>query len=198
LKVPLSALKMVRPERFELPTLWFVARCSIQLSYGRSTEQLVENFDYSRNSAKVLRTVNARAYSEHLMRGPKYFLCDDFHQLWHDSCECEHERKSFSPLAIPTMYYPAPLSYFQVVGIGKSSATIIGRRSGAQRGALEDKLRPEVFLDAPCIFPSTPSSPGRRQPSPSFRDRTLSQHKFFPDIQSRLPQQSSNHRLFEA
>jgi hypothetical protein len=27
---------MVRPERFELPTLWFVARCSIQLSYGRA------------------------------------------------------------------------------------------------------------------------------------------------------------------
>ena len=27
---------MVRPERFELPALWFEARCSIQLSYGRS------------------------------------------------------------------------------------------------------------------------------------------------------------------
>jgi hypothetical protein len=27
---------VVRPERFELPTLWFVARCSIQLSYGRA------------------------------------------------------------------------------------------------------------------------------------------------------------------
>ena len=26
---------MVRPERFELPTSWFVARRSIQLSYGR-------------------------------------------------------------------------------------------------------------------------------------------------------------------
>ena len=26
---------MVRPERFELPTTWFVARYSIQLSYGR-------------------------------------------------------------------------------------------------------------------------------------------------------------------
>jgi hypothetical protein len=26
---------MVRPERFELPTPWFVAKCSIQLSYGR-------------------------------------------------------------------------------------------------------------------------------------------------------------------
>jgi hypothetical protein len=24
-----------RPERFELPTTWFEARCSIQLSYGR-------------------------------------------------------------------------------------------------------------------------------------------------------------------
>jgi hypothetical protein len=27
---------MVRPERFELPTLWFVAKYSIQLSYGRT------------------------------------------------------------------------------------------------------------------------------------------------------------------
>ena len=26
---------MARPERFELPTAWFVARYSIQLSYGR-------------------------------------------------------------------------------------------------------------------------------------------------------------------
>ena len=26
---------VARPERFELPTLWFEARCSIQLSYGR-------------------------------------------------------------------------------------------------------------------------------------------------------------------
>ncbi len=29
---------MVRPERFELPTLWFVAKYSIQLSYGRTTQ----------------------------------------------------------------------------------------------------------------------------------------------------------------
>ena len=27
--------KVARPERLELPTLWFEARCSIQLSYGR-------------------------------------------------------------------------------------------------------------------------------------------------------------------
>ena len=27
---------MVRPERFELPAFWFVARRSIQLSYGRT------------------------------------------------------------------------------------------------------------------------------------------------------------------
>jgi hypothetical protein len=33
---------MVRPERFELPTLWFVAKCSIQLSYGRDTVHLAE------------------------------------------------------------------------------------------------------------------------------------------------------------
>ncbi len=29
---------LVRPERFELPTSWFVARRSIQLSYGRNVE----------------------------------------------------------------------------------------------------------------------------------------------------------------
>jgi hypothetical protein len=29
---------MVRPERFERPTYWFVASCSIQLSYGRTWE----------------------------------------------------------------------------------------------------------------------------------------------------------------
>ena len=28
--------EMVRPERFELPTSWFVAMRSIQLSYGRT------------------------------------------------------------------------------------------------------------------------------------------------------------------
>jgi hypothetical protein len=28
-------IEMARPERFELPTSWFVARRSIQLSYGR-------------------------------------------------------------------------------------------------------------------------------------------------------------------
>ena len=30
---------MARPERFELPTLWFVAKYSIQLSYGRIIKQ---------------------------------------------------------------------------------------------------------------------------------------------------------------
>jgi hypothetical protein len=30
---------MVRPERFELPTLWFEARCSIQLSYERTVSK---------------------------------------------------------------------------------------------------------------------------------------------------------------
>jgi hypothetical protein len=32
--------KVARPERFELPTLCFEGRCSIQLSYGRETTML--------------------------------------------------------------------------------------------------------------------------------------------------------------
>ena len=31
---------LARPERFELPTTWFVARYSIQLSYGRVAWEL--------------------------------------------------------------------------------------------------------------------------------------------------------------
>jgi hypothetical protein len=34
---------MVRPERFELPTPWFVAKCSIQLSYGRISYRQIPN-----------------------------------------------------------------------------------------------------------------------------------------------------------
>ena len=38
---------MVRPERFELPTLWFVAKYSIQLSYGRTVVFITEpKIDY--------------------------------------------------------------------------------------------------------------------------------------------------------
>jgi hypothetical protein len=32
--------EVVRPERFELPTLWFEAKCSIQLSYGREKQKI--------------------------------------------------------------------------------------------------------------------------------------------------------------
>jgi hypothetical protein len=33
-----SGVRVVRPERVELPTFWFVAKRSIQLSYGRPEE----------------------------------------------------------------------------------------------------------------------------------------------------------------
>jgi hypothetical protein len=39
----------VRPERFELPTLWFEAKCSIQLSYGRG-KQVLRTLNIANNS----------------------------------------------------------------------------------------------------------------------------------------------------
>lgn len=33
-----AAGSLVRPDRFERPTLWFEAKCSIQLSYGRTID----------------------------------------------------------------------------------------------------------------------------------------------------------------
>ena len=38
---------MARPERFELPTLCFEGRCSIQLSYGRAVQPLYHPCSYS-------------------------------------------------------------------------------------------------------------------------------------------------------
>jgi hypothetical protein len=119
-------------------------------------ETISRGFNYSGNlridEDEGQRRSDDSAYSKHLMAGPKYFFLMVSMNSWHRSCMRERQRKSFSPLAIPTRMTDARALYFQVVEIGKSGATIIGRRSGAQRGALEDKLRPEVFLDAPCIF----------------------------------------------
>ena len=45
---------MARPERFELPTLWFVARYSIQLSYGRAeVANLIDNRQFRQELIKI-------------------------------------------------------------------------------------------------------------------------------------------------
>ena len=190
---------MVRPERFELPTLWFVARCSIQLSYGRDTVQPAEISII----AETLLLMNTAGPPTFRHPGGSLQLKVSFSRLQHRHCTgwClfRGRSKSFSRRQFLLCPIPSTALYFQAVGIGKPSATRIGRRSGAQRGALEDKLRPEVFLDAPCIFPSTISS-GRRQTSPKAHRWPMNSFcaEFFPDVQSRFPQQSRNHRLFEA
>lgn len=38
---------MARPERFERPTPWFVAKYSIQLSYGRAAKRADSNLKFS-------------------------------------------------------------------------------------------------------------------------------------------------------
>ena len=48
---------MARPERVELPTFWFVARRSIQLSYGRAKNSLTQSL-----SARLLARQSLRAH----------------------------------------------------------------------------------------------------------------------------------------
>jgi hypothetical protein len=45
---------MVRPERFELPTLWFEAKCSIQLSYGRMLANKLNTDDIHKHPPKIV------------------------------------------------------------------------------------------------------------------------------------------------
>ena len=69
---------MARPERFERPTAWFVARYSIQLSYGRLGRAALYRFrrHFQRNCLKRSggdehRDVRGRPLREHAVeRGP--------------------------------------------------------------------------------------------------------------------------------
>ncbi len=55
-------------------------------------------------------------------------------------------------LAIPTQAGTLITMCFVEFKNGTADAPTHARRSGAQRGALENKLRPEVFLGAPLLF----------------------------------------------
>jgi hypothetical protein len=61
--------RVARPERFELPTLWFEARCSIQLSYGRMfvTPSTIPRWDASLQ----LRSPDFVAHVAQLTPAPK-------------------------------------------------------------------------------------------------------------------------------
>jgi hypothetical protein len=61
----------------------------------------------------------------------------------------------------------------------------------ARNGALQEELRPEVFLDAPLHCPPMPGLRNRRQ-SRNLKRFTSSEHNRFADIDSRLPQQSGD------
>ena len=58
---------MVRPERFELPTSWFVARRSIQLSYGRKRKNVAEREGLLRASMHSALQAIKRSLSVHLL-----------------------------------------------------------------------------------------------------------------------------------
>jgi hypothetical protein len=64
---------VARPERFELPTLWFEARCSIQLSYGREALNLHE---VGRHDPEILGSRPAALISPRLALGSGAALQD--------------------------------------------------------------------------------------------------------------------------
>ena len=64
---------MVRPERFELPAFWFVARRSIQLSYGRILFRCVSQ-QLTAGSAFCTTATLGRSKSEVAKEPFLYFL----------------------------------------------------------------------------------------------------------------------------
>jgi hypothetical protein len=115
------------------------------------------------------------------------------------ACDWRQERNSFLLGGISYPITKISLLCFQQFKSGTGDALRTNRRSGAQRGAPENKLRPEVFLGAPCnLSKALPSlrtafhlgcSP--QQPLKSCQGRR------FTEINSSLAQQPRNCRLLE-
>ena len=71
---------VARPERFELPTTWFVARYSIQLSYGRFGEREFSGFRPALSTRRRLHgALPIRATRRMIARhpGPSRRLADE-------------------------------------------------------------------------------------------------------------------------
>ena len=68
---------MVRPERFELPTTWFVARYSIQLSYGRNkwiSDESAEDYTRQRNCKKRIMFIGLCLFFESDHKVPRRII----------------------------------------------------------------------------------------------------------------------------
>jgi hypothetical protein len=95
-----------------------------------------------------------------------------------------------------------PVYLFSVIYDWHSGCNISPRRSGAQRGALENKLRPEVFLGAPLLYPRVSAkylgTPTRVHPR-AYLNLFVSLHQayLFAHVNSRVSQQGSDGRFFK-
>ena len=71
----------MRPERFELPTLWFVAKCSIQLSYGRAT-RYSQQISIIAETSRLMKTkpLPGIRIQQTPYGGTKYFLSRDLNK----------------------------------------------------------------------------------------------------------------------
>ncbi len=104
---------MVRPEGVEPPTYWFVASCSIQLSYGRTSQGYATCSGYRRTAVRA----NAACQSE-----------------WVWMHGAPGRTRTSDPLVRSQMLYPAELR----ARVNRTVATIAdqgGKDKGRARGS---------------------------------------------------------------
>jgi hypothetical protein len=166
---------MVRPERIELPTSWFVAKHSIQLSYGRVSTQssvrfveLYRNQNVSPNSGIPLITKydhqnncqNLRAAFDRIARIFSPLKCRTGRREYDSTSAIAEQRKSFR---FQRKTYPLAslrFTYCQRFRCGMQHA-LARSDEVARNGAFGKILRPEVFPNAPCILASLRRAPSR-------------------------------------
>jgi hypothetical protein len=119
---------MARPERLELPTLWFEARCSIQLSYGRTRtlftinslppfllqfQSRVSMQSHPINAAVLTEPINSRMVGDskliqlsivQISSGSRLVASDL--RAWHRSWSVSDPRGPITPLADTCWQFP--------------------------------------------------------------------------------------------
>ena len=146
---------MARPERFELPTFWFVARHSIQLSYGRSNRRSEDRCRFHASSASRCPDTPLGFGSKPLTwwvrtqqsRSSHRYPCGASLERWRRGRD-SNPRRAFNPYSLSRGALSTTQPPLRTLYSGRSSVVLSYRRSGLLVASGSSPFGPASLRDA--------------------------------------------------